>query len=265
MESGIRIDPRAALGGSAMAAGVKVLPLDDGRLRAYFFSISGMYSAVSSDEGVTFAIEPGIRLPASAVASSVVTGGSVVRTREGQWRMYFSDMGSSPLPRRVFSASSSDLLFWSLDVSVRIGTGATLIGSAEHPCAITNPDGSVSIFYMRNLTSPPPNGLFVATSADGLTFSSETAIDLTPKGNDPDVVSLGGGSLRMYYNWGDDNGGTIYSARGTSARFSQTFMPARTSTPSLAPLAPMPTARLPVGPLRPGPGTVGGARSKGRR
>jgi hypothetical protein len=224
MESGIRIDPRAALGGGAMAAGVKVLPLDDGRLRAYFHSLDGMYSAVSSDEGVTFAVEPGIRLAASAVGASVVTGGAVVRTRDGLWRMYFSDMASTPnagpAPRKVFSASSSDLLTWTPDAGVRVGAGATLSGSAEHPCAITNSDGSVSIFYFRN----NPTGTYTATSSDGVTFTTESMIFSSPLpgsgtiANDPDVVRLSDGSLRMYYNEGDDNGGTISSARraGTS-------------------------------------------------
>ena len=78
---------------------------------------------------------------------------------------------------------------------VRIGPGATLTGSAAHPTAVTNTNGSVTVFFFRNADLR----LYAATSADGLSFTSETA--LLSDAADPDVVALPGGGLRMYYNW----------------------------------------------------------------
>src|SRR5450759_3270921 len=78
--------------------------------------------------------------------------------------------------------------------------------------------------------------------------------------NDPDVVSAGG-SLRMYYNWGDNNGGTLYSARGTGAGVGASLtmgrVPATPSDPLSAPRAPTPVA--PGGGPAIGPGVPLGA------
>ena len=144
------------------------------------------------------------------VAWSLLAG-SVVPAGSGKWRMYFSEIPSAGTstgiaPRRTFSATSDDLLTWTVDAGVRIGPGASLSGSAEHPCAIVNSDGSISIFYFRNSNI----SIMMATSTDGINFTTETTTGLSPA-NDPDVVKVGG-KLRMYYNWGNDTNGTIYSA-----------------------------------------------------
>lgn len=188
---------------------IRVLRLADDRVRAYFISRSGISSAVSSDEGVTFVEESGERVNGASFGASQISGCSIVRTKDGMWRMYFSDL---PLPgagvsvHRIFSAASADLLSWTPDAGVRIGTGATLSGSGEHPAAYANSDGSISLFYFRNSNLT----LMSANSADGLTFSTEGSVGLT-QANDPDIVRTSSG-LRMYYNWGDNVSGAIYSA-----------------------------------------------------
>ena len=206
MEPGIRLDLSGALGRGSLASAIRVLRLADGRVRAFFHSLDGMYSAVSSDEGVTFTVEPGVRITAASVGDTEISGGAVVRTRDGLWRMYFGGRAG-----KVFSAISTDQLAWTLESGVRVGAGAVVGGSAQHPCAISNADGSVSIFYFRDIGQAAPYGIYVATSSDGLTFSSETATGIRV-GADPDVVQSGT-LIRMYYNWGNNTNGVIYSAR----------------------------------------------------
>ena len=203
MESGTRL-PEGA--GHA-----RVVRLDDGRVRIFYISHNGISSSISSDEGVTFTAEAGERISASVVGASALSGCSIVRKSGGGWRMYFSDLpvpGAAVAPLKIYSASSSDLITWTADAGVRIGPGATLTGSGEHPGAYVNSDGSVSLFYFRNSNL----GFLTATAADGLSFTTEASVGISPA-NDPDIVRLADGSLRMYYNWGDNTSGAIYSAR----------------------------------------------------
>jgi hypothetical protein len=226
---------------------IRVLRLDDGRVRAYFISRGGISSAISTDEGTTFTDEPGERINAMLAGASQISGGSIARTKDGRWRMYFSDLpipGAGVVALRVFSAVSSDLLNWSLDPGVRLGTGATLSGSSEHPFALANTDGSISLFYFRNSNLT----LMTSTSDDGLTFTTEGSTGIT-QANDPDIVRTGG-SLRMYYNWGDDTSGTVFSA--TRAAGSMTFVPSMLPFRGGGPIAPGPIIRGP-GSMTPAP------------
>jgi hypothetical protein len=100
---------------------------------------------------------------------------------------------------------------------VRLGPGApVLTDSAEHPFALANPDGSVTLYYGKfaGPGSPVTEGLYESTSADGLTFTQET-YDVY-FGNDPDVLRLVDGTLVAYYGLFDPAvGGTINVARCT--------------------------------------------------
>ena len=91
-----------------------------------------------------------------------------------------------------------------------------LTESAEHPFALANPDGSVTLYYGK-FTGPgsaTTEGLYESTSADGLTFETET-YDIF-FGNDPDALRLADGSLVVYYGLFDPLvGGTINLARCT--------------------------------------------------
>jgi hypothetical protein len=194
----------------------RLLRLDDGRVRMYYnaFPATGFTSAVSSDDGLTFTPEPGERITAAAAGLPNVTNPGIVRMG-GLWRAYFSDGSaqSAPFtPHAIKSATSSDLLNWTMDPGVRVGIGAPLTGSAVHPSAIANADGSVTLFFGREgQVGQSAFYIWSATSTDGLTFPSETQLESLGKGNDPDIVRVGNG-LRIYYGWGDANSGTIYSA-----------------------------------------------------
>jgi hypothetical protein len=209
-EPGFRLPP-----GSGQSRAIR---LDDGRIRIYFNSAQGINSAVSTDDGANFTVESGTRISAASAGMSGLTGPGIIKLRDGRYRAYFSDLplpGQGVIPHSVKTAISSDLVNWTVESGTRIGAGTTLSGNAEHPCAILNSDGSTTIFYFRNTNGT----LYSSTSTDGLTFSTETNTGI-PNANDPDIVSLPDGTVRLYYNWLDSVANppsTVSSAKRATA------------------------------------------------
>lgn len=224
----------------------RVFRLPDGRWRMFFNTLpqaatKGIGSAIGSD-GLTFMVEPGLRITVADAGVSPhpdLSVGDVVPMPDGRYRMYFSsftlgdrrpDTTGDP-NEFVKSAVSSDLFTWAVEPGVRIGPGAQrLTGSAEHPAALLNSDGSVSLFYGRLKYADPPrpglhpeSGLYVATSRDGLTFDTEARLlnsgglfDVDARGNggvrkvgdfgqlslpvDSAVIRLGDGTILLYHS-----------------------------------------------------------------
>ena len=173
VDPGIRFAPSSSAGPHK-----RILRLNDGRYRMYFqtrFGADkpGIGSAISSD-GLTFVEEPGLRITAKEAGFGPgyeLSPGDVVPTSDGRYRMYFSSL----LPEQgdvyfatIKSAISSDLLTWEVEPGDRIG-GSSTISGGEHPSTVLNPDGSVTLFYGRNINY----ALFYSTSQDGLTFETE--------------------------------------------------------------------------------------------
>ena len=194
-----------------------------GGWRLFFTSGSGIRSAVSTD-GLTFTVENGFRITAEAAGfttgttAGATSGATVVRLADGRYRMYFSDLprpGDPPGGHRIKSAVSSDQLAWTVEPGVRIGPGAAVLTeTAEHPFALPNADGSVTLYYGKFTGggSASTEGLYHSTSTDGLTFEQETYDVFF--GNDPDAIRLADGTLLMYYGQFDPQvGGTINLAR----------------------------------------------------
>lgn len=194
-----------------------------GGWRLFFISGDGIKSAVSTD-GLTFTVEDGFRITAEAAgftgstAGGATSGATVTQLADGRYRMYFSDLprpGDPPGGHWIKSAVSVDQLTWTVEEGIRLGAGApVLTDSAEHPFALANPDGSVTLYYGK-FTGPgsaTTEGLYESTSADGLTFETETYDVFF--GNDPDALRLADGSLVVYYGLFDPAiGGTINLAR----------------------------------------------------
>lgn len=205
-----------------------VMRLEDGRVKLFMglpntnqgFA-SGIYSFTSTDEGQTFSLDAGVRVTAAAAGTDGVSGPSIVKMQSGGWRMYFSNAvradGTGPQPTKIVSAFSTDLVSWTMDAGVRVGAGSSVLtGRGEHPGSIANADGSVTLVYFRN--NGMPTGLFYATSADGLTFTREARTGfgfetVLGQANDPFLMQLSNGDVRMYANWGDDSGGSVFTAR----------------------------------------------------
>lgn len=209
-EEGVRLPD-----GSGMP---RVVALPDGRVRLFYTSGGGIKSAISAD-GLAFAPEDGFRLTAREAGfgesfTAATTGPTVVRLPDGRYRMYFSDLprpGDPPGNHRVKSAISSDMLTWRVENGVVLGPGAhPLAGSAEHPFALQNTDGSVTLYYGKygETGAGQPEGLYQTTADDGVTFAEETLA--VAFGNDPDAVRLADGTLALYYGQFDpERGGTI--------------------------------------------------------
>ena len=198
----------------------RVVAIPGGGLRLFYTSTNDIKSAVSTD-GLTFTVEPGFRITAEAAGFSNMTvaatsGATVTTLADGRFRMYFSDLprpGDPPGQHLVKSAVSTDMLAWTVEAGVRIGPGApVLTGSAEHPFALANPDGSVTVYYGKFGAAGSPDGVYQSTSLDWLTFEQET-LDVF-FGNDPDALRLVDGTFVLYYGGFDPQiGGTINVAR----------------------------------------------------
>lgn len=208
VESGARYSP---------GFGPRVVRLDDGRVRMFYNGgnpTPGFSSAISSDDGLTWTNE-GLRLSAAAAGETGIITPGVVRFG-GVWRAYFSDInGGFPATHTIHSATSTDMLNWTADPGFRLGPGAPL-AAGIHPTAFVNEDGTLSLFYGRE-GGFGESAFFMWTSRsnDGMTFTTETKIESLGKANDPEIVRVGG-SLRMYYDWGDEKSGVIYSAISAS-------------------------------------------------
>ena len=200
----------------------RAVALPEGGWRLFYINGGGIQSAVSED-GLTFTVEPGFRITAEAAGfadatAGATSGATVTQLVDGSYRMYFSDLprpGDPPGGHWIKSAVSTDQLEWTVEEGVRLGPDApVLTESAEHPFALANPDGTVTLYYGK-FTGPGSasvEGLYESTSADGLTFEEET-YDIF-FGNDPDVLRLIDGSLIVYYGQFDPQvGGTINVAR----------------------------------------------------
>ncbi len=199
----------------------RAVALSDGRVRLFYTSGSGIKSAISTD-GVNFSDEPGFRMTATAAdfggtTARATSGATIVALADGSYRMYFSDLprpGDPPGNHLIKSAVSRDQMAWSVEAGIRLGPGAQgITESSEHPFALSNPDGSVTLYYGKfgNTGSANAEGLYQSTSTDGLTFTSETYDVFF--GNDPDAVRRTDGSVLLYYGAFDPLiGGTINAA-----------------------------------------------------
>ena len=198
----------------------RVWRLPDGRWRMYVSKVREVAS-FTSDDGLDFIKDPGDRLTAQAAGLAAISSPSIVEVEPGLWRMYYSTLavpGTGPGGKRSGSATSTDLLEWTVDPGWRLGEGAPhLTDSAEHPFPVIAADGSVSLFYgkFRASQGGAPDGLWRATSVDGLTFTDEAYTGLY-FGNDPEVLLLPSGERIIYYgNFDPAIGGQLLSAACT--------------------------------------------------
>lgn len=129
------------------------------------------------------------------------------------YRMYFTGPGG------ILTATSTDGLSWAAPVV----TGIADIG-ATNPSVIALGDGTFVMIYGIQTTMPVTERLYRATSNDGITFTEQVggetggAVLVEGGGDDfvsvPDLISIGGGTLRMYYVQSTTNS-RIHSATST--------------------------------------------------
>lgn len=221
-----QVAPVLQVSGQRTPSGTSVYPsqpravkLEDDRIRLYFLSGSPgpefIGSALCDREGTNCAIEDGARITAAAAGALHITAPAIVRLRDGLWHAYYS-LTDAFEPFRIGSATSPDMLRWTVDDGVRIGAGAPFgTGSSTHPGAIATPDGSVVLFYYRGgpaVNGVLPGGVYYSVSSDGINFPEETrklafqTLDqegnLSTSGSDPEPLVLPDGRIRLYTGQG---------------------------------------------------------------
>jgi len=198
----------------------RILQLPDGRFRMYYSTgmnatAVGLGSSISAD-GLSFTTEPGLRVAvadAGVAPRPALSPGDIVATKDGLYRMYFSSFAFRPRDpvgevEVIKSAVSTDLLTWTVEPGDRIGGTARLTGSGEHPAAVRQPDGSVTLFYGRPTSQ---YGLYYSWSPDGLTFTKEVL--LFPRVLDSAFLRQPNGALVGFIGRRDDAVGLSYIDR----------------------------------------------------
>ena len=218
-------------GPTAQEQGVQLGPsrifrLPDGRVRLYVGSSeSGVSSFISSDEGKTFTVEAGERITRTQASMDAIQKLSIVLLSNGTYRGYFGPAPqhgpatvladtSGPPDHWLLSATSSDLLEWTVEPGVRIGLGSTeLTASAREVYPLLRDDGCVTLFYQLN--KPQDAGISdyegvavvgYSTSSDGLTFTEQFPLITTRDPAGPDVLTMPDGSRLLYHDSTDQGG-----------------------------------------------------------
>lgn len=226
MESGDRIS-----NGDYWGPHIKAMVLSDGRLRIYkgattgTDSNNGIISYITTD-GLTLTKEDGFRITPTAAGLPRLSHLTIATMADGTYRGYFSNMPQmTKTDLLIKSATSTDLLSWTVDSGVRIGKGSTTLStySAEQPHALQRGKGCVTLFYYSTYDNSAserliPTQLRYSTSKDGITFNSDYTLysgSMPLAGNGPDIIRLKDGTYLLYYDvgGGPDNPGKIRVGR----------------------------------------------------
>ncbi len=166
--------------------------LKDGKVRLYYCSGKGIYSAVSKDD-LTFTKEQGVRISSGSGFETIVCDPTIVDLPDGKMRMYYKGANSqNPGPgqsiHKIFSAISSDgLTFKKEGLRIDSETNGDN-GWASVPDAIILPDGRVRMYYVT--AAAMEHGIGSAVSSDGLIFVKEQGLRI-PNLVDPAVIRMG--------------------------------------------------------------------------
>lgn len=110
----------------------RIIFLDDGRCRLYCGERGrGIISSVSDDGGVTFELEPGVRIaPDQPFDRYIAFAPEIMRLPDGGYRMYYA--GYSELKRaNILTAVSSDGLVWQKAVEPVLSPGSAVWDAAK--------------------------------------------------------------------------------------------------------------------------------------
>lgn len=215
-----------------------IIKLPDGRWRIYFSTSEGeksVFKSVISSDGLTWTTEDGTRLtPGGEYDPDDILNPSVITLSEGGYRMFYDGEVRHTVDDfswRILSATSPNGLTWTKDQGVRINLEeaplyANLVWNAH---AEYDPEEKIYRLYFTVKTTHEerPNGIYSATSEDGLSFTVSGEPEMESKdenieaklGNyqEPFVFNFPEGK-RIYY-WKSESG--IYSSLLTEEPSSQ--------------------------------------------
>ena len=150
-------------------------------------------SAVSGD-GLTFEVEPGIRVAPDPVRPelSLRALAPSVTPIAGGWRMYFEGRGPADRPTVIASAVSADLLRWRVEPGVRVG-GSERCGAPRF-LPLGGPscgEGAGRLFHFRADDGPPRrNAVYSAITGDGLSFTREEGVRMSSRTGELDSSGI---------------------------------------------------------------------------
>lgn len=164
-----------------------------------------------SDDGFNFTNESGTRVDPRD--GYYLEGPTVLQTKDGSYRMYFSENESASAEKRIsaiWGASSDDGLVWSRDSKPTIEATEKEEHipagwpQALHPFVLTRPDGSFLMFYNTH------SEVYAAESSDGINWTKIGDVGI--HGADVDGYYLENGNIRLYYgDFSEETSGVVYT------------------------------------------------------
>ena len=187
-EPGVRVTGSRGLDRfKVQAPGVVALP--GGCYRLFYTAVGpdkpfahcqGCILSATSDDGLTFEVEPGIRVapdPGRPELSLRALAPSVTPIAGG-WRMYFEGRGSADRPTVIASAVSADLLRWEVEPGVRVAASERCGAPRFLPLG----GGAGRLFHFRTAAGPPRwNAVYSAVTEDGLSFTREAGVRMASR------------------------------------------------------------------------------------
>ena len=144
------VEPGVRLGADdASFYSPRVVFLDGGHCRLYCGARGkGILSALSTDGGLTFALEPGARLkPGSGYDALTAFAPEVLPIAGGGYRMYYAGY-SAPNRAYVLAATSADGLHWQKEARPVLEPGGPWDGAkCSEMSLLSLPDGGHRLFY----------------------------------------------------------------------------------------------------------------------
>lgn len=180
-EPGVRLAPQTAMSGELRVVSSEVVPADDGtQLRMYYESCPGpqsipnsICSAVSSDGGLEWTIEPGTRLQRSGHNFAAPR---IVFLKDGRCRLYCTERGTG-----IISAVSDDNgLVFQWEPGVRLTQVGTFDSHVAFAPEILFVEDFGYVMYYAGYSQSTRARILRAVSDDGLTWRKESEPVLLP-------------------------------------------------------------------------------------
>ena len=180
-EPGVRLTPLAGGAGEFRVVSSEVVPVGDGsRLRMYYECCAGpqsvtnsIRSAISSDGGIEWTPEPGVRLEADGCNYSAPR---IVFLRDGRCRLYCCERG-----RGITSAVSDDQgLVFRPEPGIRIAQDGAFDSYSAFAPEIMCVAGAGYMMYYAGYSQPNRAYILRAVSDDGLMWRKDAQPVISP-------------------------------------------------------------------------------------
>ncbi len=187
----------------------KVLTMDDGSFRVFTSEGPGIKMFHSTD-GVTMEFVDIVLTTEQSGFDYRPGKFLVVPLAAGGYRAYYDHLGLGAgqgfVLSQIKSATSDDLLKWTVEAGDRFGTGAAhLTGSSREPMPLQWGDDCLTLFYVRDDLRGQPTQIYYAHTEDGVTFTEGYALNLPRQMAGPNLIQLQDGIYLMYFDSHDDD------------------------------------------------------------